>query len=402
MKYDFTKIIDRSGKDATALDGIGRRVWGFEPQAAKPGYDEIPMWVADMSFETCPAVTRAIQERASHPLFGYFIPSDAYYESILSWQRDRHGWRGITREMVGYENGVHGGIVSALQVLTEPGDAVLVHSPTYVGFLGDLSSTGRKTALSPLRRDPDGVWRMDLEDMERRICGEHVRAAILCSPHNPTGRVWERSELEAAMELFRRHGVYVVSDEIWSDIVFEGHAHIPTCTVSEDAAARTVALYAPSKTFNLAGLVGSYHVIPDSGLRERVTRHGERTCYNEMNVLSMHALIGAYGAEGREWADELNQVLEQNCRYVADFVAENFEGCRASMPEGTYMLFMECGEYLRERGMTLPELLKRGWDVGVAWQDGSKFAWKDAIRMNAALPMARLQEAMRRLKDLVF
>lgn len=402
MKYDFTTFIDRHGKDATAFDGIGKTVWGFEPDKAKPGFDEIPMWVADMNFATCPAVVQAMEKRLQHPLFGYFLPSDAYYQSIIDWQTSRHGWPGLTREMIGYENGVHGGITSAIQVLTEPGDAVLVHSPTYPGFIGDLSNTGRKAVFSPLYHDDQGIWRMDYADMEEKIKKYHIRLAIFCSPQNPTGRVWERGEIEQAMALFKKYEVLVISDEIWSDIIFQGHSHIPTATVSADAMQRTIAFYAPSKTFNLAGLIGSYHIIPNPILREKITKHGERTCYNEMNVLSMHALIGAYSQEGQKWTDELNQVLEGNCRYAVDYIQTHFPGCQVQMPEGTYMLFLECGEYLKAKQIKQPQLLKKAWDVGVAWQDGKKFAWQNAMRLNLALPRTRLEEAMSRLAKYVF
>ncbi len=401
MKYDFTTIIDRAGKDATAFDGIGKTVWGFEPDKAKPGFDEIPMWVADMNFATCPAVVQTMEQRLKHPLFGYFLPSDAYYQRIIDWQTTRHDWPELTRDMIGYENGVHGGITSTIQVLTEPGDAVLVHSPTYPGFIGDLSNTGRHVVFSPLRKEK-GIWRMDFADMEEKIKKHHVHLAIFCSPQNPTGRVWERWEIEQAMALFKKYDVWVISDEIWSDIIFQGHCHIPTAAVSEDARQRTIAFYAPSKTFNLAGLIGSYHIIANPLLREKITQHGQRTCYNEMNVLSMHALIGAYSRDGHEWTDELNQVLESNCRYATQYIQDHFPGCQVSLPQGTYMLFVECGEYLKANQMTLPEFLKKAWDVGVAWQDGRKFAWKDAMRLNLALPRTRLEEAMRRLSEYVF
>lgn len=401
MRYDFTSVIDRRGKDAAAYDCIGRQVWGIEPGAARPGFDEIPMWVADMNFATCPAVTRALEERIRHPLYGYFVPTDAYWQAIIDWQTERHGWEGLTREALGYENGVHGGLMSAISVLTEPGEGILLHVPAYSGFLGDLRESGRRPVLSPLRRDEDGVWRMDFADMEERIRRERPHLAIFCSPHNPTGRVWERWEIERMMELFASYQMTVVSDEIWSDIVAPGHTHVPTATVSPDAAQRTVSFYAPSKTFNLAGLVGSYHVIPNRVLRERVTRHGEATHYNEMNVLSMHALVGAYGQEGRAWVDELNQVLAENCRYAAERL-NAIDGCSVAVPQGTYMLFLDCGAYARRHGLTFDEVLRRGWDVGVAWQDGRACGWEDSIRLNVALPMARLREAMGRIERYVF
>ena len=401
MKYDFTTLIERRGKDAIAYDGIGSHIWGIAPGAAMPGFDEIPMWVADMNFATCPAVTKALTARIQHPLYGYFLPSEEYYQRIIDWQSERHGWKNLSREAIGYENGVHGGVISTIEVLTEPGESILVHSPVYSGFIGDILETGRKLVLSPLQRDEQGIWRMDFTDMEEKIKAKKPHLAIFCSPHNPTGRVWERWEIEKFMELCRNYQITVISDEIWSDIIFSGHQHIPTAMISEDAALRTVTFYAPSKTFNLAGLIGSYHIILNPLLRQRITRHGQMTHYNEMNVLSMHALIGAYSQEGREWTAELLQVLEENCRYAAN-VLHHFPGCSVAMPEGTYMLFLDCSGYMQAHNLTLDDVLKRGWDVGVAWQDGRKCAWKNAIRLNVALPMSRLQEAMRRLQKYVF
>ncbi len=401
MKFDFTSHIDRQGKDAVAIDGIGRYAWGMSPKCAKEGYDEIPMWVADMNFATAPSITKALTERIAHPLYGYYQPSDAYYQAIMDWQRRENGYMDLTREEIGYENGVHGGICSALTLFTRPGDSVLLHSPAYVGFLGDLKELDRKAALSPLKLDEQGIWRMDYEDMERRIREEHIRAAIFCSPHNPSGRVWEREEIERAMDIFRRYDVLVLSDEIWSDIVYEGYQHIPTALVNEDAANRTIAFYAPSKTFNLAGLIGSYHIIRNGELRKTMREYEEHLHYNEMNVLSMHALIGGYSDEGREWKEQLCTVLEQNCRYTVDFINRELEGFSAVMPQGTYMVFMDCSEYCRSHGRTLDEVLKAGWDVGVAYQDGRLFAADCSIRLNCALPADRLQEAMQRLKKVL-
>lgn len=260
MKYDFTSVIDRRGQDALALDSIGSSL-KMAPRAPKDGFAPIPMWVADMSFPTVPTVPEAIIRRASHPLYGYFTPPEAYFDSIIRWQETRNGAGGLTAGCIGYENGVVGGVLNALRVLCSPGDSVLLHSPAYVGFTSSLSNNGYRMVFSPLVKDGQGTWRMDFSDMERKIAAHHIHAAIFCSPHNPTGRVWEREELEQAMALFQKYGVYVISDEIWSDILLGGARHIPTQSVSEDAKQRTVALYAPSKTFNLAGLVGAYHIV---------------------------------------------------------------------------------------------------------------------------------------------
>ena len=402
MKYDFTSIIDRRGWDALAMESIGAVPGGRVPDAPREGFDAIPMWVADMNFATAPAIPAAIIERAKHPLYGYFEPREEYFSSIIGWQARRNGVSGLKKEHIGYENGVLGGVVSALNVLCSRGDKVLLHTPTYIGFTGALTNNGYKMVLSPLVRDAGGVWRMDFEDMERRIVSEHIHAAVFCSPHNPCGRVWERWEVERYMELMKKHNVYVVSDEIWSDIILAGNKHVPTQSVSEDARQRTAALYAPSKTFNLAGLVGSYHVIYNDWLRERVEKESSLAHYNEMNVLSMHALIGAYGEEGQEWLGELLQVLTANAGLACGYIEQRFEGVSVFRPQGTYMLFIDCTRWCAAHGVDIGALIKRGWDVGVAWQDGRAFNGPCHIRMNLALPRQRVQEAFERLDKYVF
>ena len=246
MKYDFTTLPDRHGRDSIAVDGLGK---GFAPDAPQPGFDAIPMWVADMNFVCLPTIQQAVIERVQHPAFGYFDPTPEYYGSIIRWQETRNDVTGLTAEAIGYENGVLGGVISALNCVCSRGDKVLVHSPTYIGFTRCLTNNGYDIVHSPLVQDENGIWRMDYADMEKHLAEEHIHAAILCSPHNPCGRVWERWELEKAMELYKKYNVYVVSDEIWSDIILSGHRHIPTQSISEDARMRTAALYAPSKTF---------------------------------------------------------------------------------------------------------------------------------------------------------
>ena len=400
MRYDFTSIVDRRGMDAIAVDGPGHGGWA--PGGPKEGFDVIPMWVADMNFPTCPTIQEAIIERTKHPMFGYFDVRDEYYDSIIRWQSERHGMTDLTKKCVGYENGVLGGVVSALNAFACPGDAVLVHSPTYIGFTGSIEGAGYRIVLSPLKQDESGVWRMDYDDMDRKIKENRIHVAVFCSPHNPCGRVWTEEEIRDAMEVYRRNDVIVIDDEIWSDIILGNHRHVPTQMVSEDARHRTVSLFAPSKTFNLAGLVGSYHIIYDEYLRDRVRSASAKSHYNAMNVLSMHALIGAYRPEGALWVDELCEVLTENIGYACSFMEENFKGLHFSRPEGTYMLFVDAEEWCRAHGKTLDELLRAGWDVGVIWQDGRPFHGEFAIRMNYALPRSRIEEAMGRLQKYVF
>ena len=402
MKYDFTSILDRTGMDSIAV-APDEDPYGIAPVGKiKEGFDLIPMWVADMNFPTAPTICEAIIERAKHPAFGYFGPRKEYYDSIIRWQEVRNGVTGLEQKHIGYQNGVLGGVLSALAVLCSPGDNVLVHAPTYVGFLEEVGQMGYHLIGSELVKDENGVWRMDYEDMEKKIRQYRIHTTIFCSPHNPTGRVWEREELERAFEIFERNNVYVVSDEIWSDLILEGHKHIPLQSVSEDARNRTVAFYAPSKTFNLAGLVGSYHIIYNDYLRARIKRQSALSVYNAMNVLSMHALIGAYKDEGMEWVDELRTVLTGNVDFAYEFIKNNFKGVEVSKPEGTYMQLLDCGQWLKEHDKTLDELLLAGVEVGVLWQDGRQFNREDSIRMNLALPLSRVQEAFARLKQYAF
>lgn len=397
MTYDFTTVMDRRGRDALAVDVIP-----FPDAKVDEGFDAIPMWIADMNFATVPTIQEHIIERVNHPAYGYFNPSEEYYNSIIDWQRKRNNVEGLTADAIGYENGVLGCLAAATQAFTAPGEAVLLHSPTYIGFTHVFEDNGRKMVLSDLVQDENGVWRMDYEDMDRKIKEHKIHFAVFCSPHNPTGRVWERDEIEKAMEVYKRNNCVVISDEIWSDLILTGHKHIPTQTVSEDAKMRTIAIYAPSKTFNLAGLIGSYHIIYNEYLRDRVRKQSGLSHYNSMNVLSMHALIGAYRPEGHVWVDELREVLSGNVDYAYQYILDNFPGVKLAKPQGTYMLYLDCEEWCKNKGITIEDLIRAGIRVGVIWQDGRPFHRPYAIRMNLALPRSRVEEALKRLTNYVF
>ena len=400
MTYDFTTIMDRKGKDAIAVDKIGVIPWA--PKAPKEGFEAIPMWIADMNFPTVPTVQEAIIQRVQHPAFGYFSPRQEYFDSIIDWHARRNGVTGLTKECIGYENGVLGGVVTAISAYAAPGDPILIHNPTYTGFTGSITSAGYHLVHSPLVKDENGIWRMDYEDMDRKLKENRIHVAVFCSPHNPCGRVWERWEIEKAMEVYQANDCLVISDEIWSDLTLPGYQHIPTQSVSEDARNRTVAVYAPSKTFNLAGLVGSYHIIYNPTIRDRVRARASKSHYNSMNVLSMYALMGAYREEGHIWLDELRQVLGGNVDFACDFIRDNFPGVEVSKPQGTYMLFLDCKAYCEAKGITMDQLHQAAWDVGVAWQDGRGFGGTHTARLNLALPRTLVEEAFRRMKEYVF
>ncbi|MBQ1225550.1 MAG: aminotransferase class I/II-fold pyridoxal phosphate-dependent enzyme [Clostridia bacterium] len=400
MKYDFTTVMDRTGKDAIALDAIGKG--SIAPKKPREGFDVIPMWIADMNFPVVSTITQALTERISHPAYGYFSARDEYFDSIIDWQKRRNGIEGLCREHIGYENGVLGCLISTLGVVCSKGDNVLLHSPTYIGFTSSIENNGYNIVHSPLVKDENGVFRMDYADMEEKIVKNNIHATVFCSPHNPSGRVWERWEIEKAMDIFKKHDVFVFSDEIWSDIILAGHRHIPTQSVSEDAKMRTVAAYAPSKTFNIAGLVGSYHIIYNKWLRDRVNKESSLSHYNAMNVLSMHALLGAYRDEGHEWVDELCEVIKENVDYACDYVENHFDGVTLSRPQGTYMIFLDCTKWCEKHGKTIEDVENAAWEVGVALQDGRMFHGPCHLRVNLALPLSRVKEAFDRLDKYVF
>jgi len=394
MKYDFTTIMNRAGHDALAVDN--------PPAKPKGGFDLIPMWVADMNFPTAPSILEAVKGRLDHHSFGYFNPRDEYFDAIIRWQKERNGAEGLERANIGYENGVLGGVTSALNAMQPKDKKVLIHAPTYVGFTGCLTNAGYELIHSYLRPDENGIWRMDFADMEAKIVEHGITAAVFCSPHNPCGRVWERWEIEGAMAVFEKHGVKVVSDEIWSDIILEGHSHIPTQSVSEYAKNNTAAMYAITKTFSLAGLVGAYHIIYNPELHAAVSAAAGKSHYNNMNVLSMYALIGAYAKEGKEWVNELCEVITGNVKYACSYIREHFDGVRVSEAEGTYMIFPDCRKWCEKNGKTIDDILHAAWDCGVALQDGRPFHGEYALRINLALPLSRVKEAFDRLDKYVF
>ena len=247
-----------------------------------------------------------------------------------------------------------------------------------------------------------GISQSYISRLEKKIIKHNIHFAIFCSPHNPTGRVWKKEEIQKFIDICKKYDVLVFSDEIWSDLVRKENTHIPTQSVSEDAKKRTIAAYAPSKTFNLAGLVGSYHIIYNKHLRDRLNKQASLSHYNSPNILSIHALMGAYCKDGLDWVSELNEVIANNVDFAIDFIHTHFKGIEVIKPEGTYMLYLDCTKYLDTHDITMDELLKKGVRYGVCWQDGRPFMNPNTIRMNLALPTSLVEEAFSRLKEFVF
>ena len=394
--YDFKTHMERNGHDALAFDVIP-----YEGAVVKEGVKRIPMWVADMNFPAFPGIINNMRKRLEQPHFGYYNMSDEYYESIIYWHKRRYE-KQIERECTGYENGVLGCLSSAIRAFTEEGDSILIHAPVYTGFVKTIENLQRKIILSPLEKDENGTFRMNLKDMDKKIKDNGIKFCILCNPHNPTGRVWTRKELEDVVDVYTKNDCIVACDEIWADIVFKGHEHIPLYSVNKEAEQRSICMYAPSKTFNLAGLIGAYHVIYNKDIREKLEKVSVATHYNYCNVLSMHALTGAYSEEGYVWNNELVEVLDKNISCAIKFFREEIKGIEVSRPEGTYMILIDCHKWCRQNKVDFDDLIRKGIYEGIIWNDGRPFYAENSIRLNVALPYDTLNEALTILKKKVF
>ena len=313
-------------------------------------------------------------ERARQPHFGYFEPRDEYFQSIIRWHETRNGVTGLRPEHIGYENGVLGGVVSTLQAFARPGDAVLLHSPTYIGFTGSIENAGFKIVHSPLVQDEAGVWRMDYADMERKLAEHKIHVAVMCSPHNPCGRVWERAELEQAMELYRKYDCVVISDEIWSDIIFaRSQAYAHAIGFRRRPSAHRGPLRA-EQDFQPRWAGGELpHHLQQLPARPRDGSGLQGALQRDERAPPCTRSFGAYRPEGQAWVDELVQVLGQNVDWACSYIAEHFEGVRVSKPEGTYMLFLDCTDWCAAHGRDIDWVLREGWRVGVDYQDGRPF-----------------------------
>ena len=388
---DFDRIINRRNTDCLKYD--------FAVKRGMPA-DVLPLWVADMDFETSSYIEDALVERAKMGIYGYSDAQTPYFGAVAGWMKRHHSWE-PKEEWLVKTPGVVFALAMAVKAYTEPGDAVLIQSPVYYPFSEVIADNGRRVVSSTLVLGDDNRYHMDVADFEEKLKSENVKLFFLCNPHNPVGRVWTKEELTVIGDLCVQYGVTVVSDEIHGDFIFKGE-HQVFAGIKKEYEDITITCTAPSKTFNLAGLIGSYHIIYNDWLRDRILKESSLSHYNSMNLLSMYALIGAYKPEGYEWVDELKEVLSGNINYACDYIEKHFEGIHVSKPEGTYMLFLDCTEWCQKHGKSITELQAAGIEVGVIWQDGVAFHGPCHIRMNLALPFSRVKEAFERLDKYVF
>ena len=381
MNYDFDAVIDRCGTNSIKHD--------FTRERGKPD-GIIPMWVADMDFAAPPEVLMDIHKLINHGVFGYTEPKDGYYEAVAGWFNSRFGYN-VTRHEIIKTPGVVFALAQAVRAFTEPGDAVIVQTPVYYPFFSIISDNERKLVFNPLVYD-NGKYSIDYEDFERKIIKHAVKLYILCSPHNPVGRVWTRGELEIINGICIKHGVTVVSDEIHCDFVWPGHTHTCFGLINENAVIAT----APTKTFNLAGLQSSNIFIRDPELREKLKTEIGRSGFGQMNMLGLAACQSAY-SKGGEWLGAMNAYLAENIRYMREFISASIPKIRFVEPEGTYLVWLDFSEY----GLSQDELDRRiTEDAGLWLSSGITFGAEGEgfQRVNIACSKATLITALGQLE----
>ena len=382
--YDFDQRLDHRGFS---------KKWDSPRYPAAADKPLSPMWIADMDFPVPGCVLDAIRERLEHPFFGYCDTDPRFAQAIIRWARDRWGVTDLQPEFIRCQNSALGGVVTAIQTLTRPGDPVLIHLPNYNGFTKAIADAGRRLVGSPLVRDRDGVFRMDLEDMDRRIQAENIKCLIFCSPHNPTGRVWTREEIASVCALCEKRGVALISDEVWADFVFAPARHISTAQVSGYAHEHTITLNGASKTFNLAGLHASYSIVYNPELRRRYHQNSLAGHCNGPNTLTVAALIGAYTG-GQAYVDELVPYIRQNMELIHSFICREVPSVRSYLPEGTYTMWLD----FTATGRSEAENARLMGEQGLVINPASDYNGDNWFRMNTACPRSLVEQALRQLK----
>lgn len=379
MKYDFDVITDRRNTNSLKWD-------------VKDG--ELPMWVADMDFQTAPEIRKAIKERAEHGVFGYSTVSEDWYLAYQSWWRKRHHFR-IEKEWLLFVTGVVPAISSAVRKLTTPGENVLVQTPVYNIFFNSIVNNGRKVLESPLKYR-DGIYEMDFEDLETKLADPQTTMMILCNPHNPVGKIWDRETLERVGELCRKHHVIVLSDEIHCDLTAPGKEYVPFASVSGACRANSITCIAPTKAFNLAGIQTAAAMVPGEALRNKMYRAINTDEVAEPNAFAVQAAVAAFTAGG-PWLDELRDYLEENRRFVKAFLEERIGKIKPVDAEATYLVWLDCRKVLGDATEFARYLREM---TGLYVSEGVQYgkSGNDFLRLNIACPREVLVDGLRRLE----
>ena len=380
--YDFNKIVSRETTNCAKWDTVGKGL--------------LPMWVADMDFQSPPQVIAALKERAEHGIYGYSGGYGGWFEALMQWMEKRYSWA-PQREWISTSPGVVAALFMLVRALTEPGDRIIIQPPVYRPFYYVASSNGCELLKNPLCFD-GRKYRMDLEQLRQQV-DSRVKLLILCSPHNPVGRVWSREELLSLGQFCLEHEITIISDEIHSDLVFSGYKHTVLTSVSKELEQNMIVCNAPSKTFNIAGIPASNVIIANENLRSAYRRVLRGSGLALPNVFAVTAVEAAY-TYGEAWLDELLLYLEENYRLASSFIAEHIPEIKVIEPEGTYLLWLDCrglGLNDKELDSFIKEKAKLLLEPGTIFgTGGSSFQ-----RMNIACPRSRLLEALQRLEKAV-
>lgn len=386
-KYNFDHVIERRGTACQKWDNLGK-VFG-DP-------DILALWKADMDFKAPPEVIERLKKRLDHGIFGYPNRPDDFYDAIISWMSRRHGWD-IKKEWICHSPGVTPSLVFSMLAMTRPGDRVVIQSPIYAPFYHIIEENGRRITDNPLVFD-NGRFFMNLDDLKAKL-NSRVKMLFLCNPHNPSGRVWQKRELEEIAEICLKNNITIVSDDVHSDIVYEGNKHIPIASISRDIEERTITSFSPSKTFNLAGFRSAVVVIPNKDLRDRYNDLISGMHLAGVTVFGAEAIAAAYST-GEEWLEELIEYLSGNLRFVEEFLRENIPAIKLIKPEGTYVPLID----FRELGLSSEELQKfLVHKAGVGMNNGAEFGkvTEGFARMTIAAPRSTITEGLNRIKTAI-
>ena len=389
MKYNFDEMIDRT--QAASIK------WAVKQRERMFGEKDIlPMGIADMDFQTAPAIARAVQKRAGHETYGYCYPSDEFLQACVDWQRRRNGWE-IRPDWIVFTPGVNMALVCAVEMYAAPGDQVIIQSPVYYPYYDYVEKTGRKIVLNALV-NRGGHYEINFEELEELARDPRTKVMLFCSPHNPVGRAWTREELERVGRICIDNGVMLAVDEIHSDLVYAPRRHVPFASISEEFAAHSIICTSPSKTFNLAGLLVSDIIIPDDGIRAAF-REKMEPYYLWPGCFGETAQIAAY-TEGEEWLEELLLYLEGNARFIGDFIRERMPEVKYRVPEATYLAWLDfsaCGMGKEELWDFMIHRAKVAADNGPQFgRDGEGDGFQ---RLNFACSRERLTEGLTRIAN---
>lgn len=388
MKYNFDEIIDRSNSHSVKLGKL-KAVFGRE--------DLIPLWVADMDFLSPPAITEALLERTKHGIFGYTVAYDGYFQSIINWLKNRHNYQ-VHRNEVTFVPGVVKGFAFAIEAFTEKNDKIIIQPPVYHPFRIVTESLNRHVINNPLVLE-DGKYKINFEGLKNIIAENDCKMLIFCSPHNPVGRAWDEDELKRLAEICYDNNILVISDEIHSDLILPGFKHLPFATVSEKARENSITLMAPSKTFNIAGIVSSFAVIHNKEIRNRYMNYLTPRELDQGTIPALVATEAAYN-HGEAWLNEALAYIQKNIDFVDNFLKENIPQIKVIKAEATFLVWLDC----RDLNLTQKELVNLFVNKArLALNDGTVFGKEGEgfMRLNVGTPRSNIEKALNNLKKAV-